>query len=54
LASGELSAIDVTTAFLRRAVLAQKLVSSSRSDPFVKSIATYQYATDKLCHRASP
>jgi amidase len=54
LASGELSAVDVTTAFLRRAVLAQKLVSSSRSDPFVKSIATYQYATDKLYHRASP
>jgi hypothetical protein len=27
LASGQLSAVDVTTAFLRRAVLAQKLVS---------------------------
>lgn len=52
LANGELSAVGVTTAFLRRAALAQKLVGVS---PFYQILVNLTHADnhiDKLHHRA--
>ena len=51
LASGTLSAVDVTTAFLRRAVVAQKLVNPK---PLVLKTGLLTYELDKLHHRVAP
>ncbi len=52
LANGELTATEVTTAFLRRAALAQKLVGISPLIPRSVNLTHTNVHTDKLHHRA--
>jgi amidase len=52
LATGYVSSVEVTKAFLRRAALAQKLVRLPIMNTNVKKYRTDLNRTDKLCDRA--
>lgn len=54
LGRGDINAVEVTTAFLRRAALAQRFVSLPSQSSKLFTISSVPIISDKLHHRAPP